>query len=135
GVTRTMLQLVAARAVQGLGAGGITVLAYVTFAQIFDAEKRAKMQGLLSGVWGIAAILGPAVSSLITRTWSWQWVFYVNVPLCLVAVVMLRRLPSAPPREARRLDPAGLALVSIGILSALLAVMLPPAADLPWLLG
>jgi len=118
GATRTMLQLVAARAVQGLGAGGITVLAYVAFAQIFDAAKRAKMQGMLSGVWGIAAILGPAVSSLVTRTWGWQWVFYINVPLCLIAVVMLRKLPSSAPSEARRLDATGLVLVSVGILTA-----------------
>lgn len=136
GATQTMLQLVAARAVQGLGAGGTTVLAYVTFAQIFDAEKRARMQGMLSGVWGIAAILGPAVSSLITRTWSWQWVFYVNVPLCMIALVMLRKLPSSPPGEARRLDAPGLVMVSVGILAALLAVMLPPdRGALLWLIG
>jgi len=136
GATQTMLQLVAARAVQGLGAGGITVLAYVTFAQIFDADKRAKMQGMLSGVWGIAAILGPVVSSLITRAWSWQWVFYVNVPLCVIAVAMLRRLPSAPPSEARQFDAPGLIMVSVGILAVLLAVMLPPdSAELSWLIG
>jgi len=138
GVAQSMLQLVAARVLQGLGAGGITVLSYVTFAQIFDAQKRAKMQGLLSGVWGIAAILGPAISSLITRQWGWQWVFYVNVPLCLAAVVMLRNLPAtaAKPSEARRLDAQGLALVSIGILAALLAVMLPKdSAQLPWLVA
>ena len=136
GVVQTMLQLVAARIVQGFGAGGISVLAYVTFAQIFDVEKRAKMQGLLSGVWGIAAIAGPAVSSLITRQWGWQWVFYINIPLCLAAVVMLRNLPStaAAPNEARRLDLPGLALVSTSILSTLLVVMMPAdTTDLPWL--
>jgi MFS family permease len=138
GVVSTMLQLVAARVVQGFGAGGISVLAYVTFAQIFDAEKRAKMQGLLSGVWGIAAIAGPAVSSVVTRQWGWQWVFYINVPLCLAAVVMLRNLPSigAAPNEARRLDLPGLALVSGSILSALLVVMLPAGdTELMWLVG
>ena len=127
GVVQTMLQLVGARVVQGFGAGGISVLAYVTFAQIFDADKRAKMQGLLSGVWGIAAIAGPAVSSIVTRQWGWQWVFYLNVPLCIAAAVMLRNLPSAGarPGEARRLDVPGLTLVSICILGGLLAVMMP----------
>lgn len=138
GVAQTMLQLVAARVVQGIGAGGISVLVYVTFAQIFDAEKRAKMQGLLSGVWGIAAILGPAASSIITRQWGWQWVFFINGPLCIAAAIMLRNLPTtaARPTDARQLDAPGLALVSIGILAALLAIMLPPASSgLLWVVG
>jgi EmrB/QacA subfamily drug resistance transporter len=138
GVVRTMLELVAARCVQGLGAGGITVLAYVTFAQIFTAEKRAKMQGLLSGVWGIAAILGPAVSSLITRQWGWQWVFYINVPLGIAAAVMLRNVPAGggQKNEARHLDLFGLALVSASILSGLLLVMMPAGkVDVVWTAG
>lgn len=138
GMVQTMLQLVAARAVQGVGAGGISVLAYVTFAQMFDPSKRAKMQGLLSGVWGIAAIAGPAVSSVVTRQWGWQWVFFINIPLCLVAVVMLRKLPSreSRPAQARQLDLRGLTLVSGSILGVLLVVMLPwDATTRAWLIG
>ncbi|MET9071405.1 MFS transporter [Streptomyces sp. NPDC004232] len=124
-----MVALIAARAVQGLGAGAVVTLSYVLVGQVFDAAGRARMQGLLSAVWGLAAVAGPALGSAAQATVGWRWVFAVNLPLALIAaVVVARRAPGRNGASARRgrVDVPALTTFSVG-LTALLVVLVSPA--------
>ena len=79
GQAQTMTQLILARALQGIGAGGIMPLAFILIGEMFSLEQRAKMQGFFSGVWGVSSIAGPLLGGFIVDQLSWHWVFYVNV--------------------------------------------------------
>lgn len=92
--TSSMQGLIFARALQGVGASGIIVLSYSFLAAIFDAEKRGKMQGMLSGVWGLSAILGPLLGSILSSTLGWRSVFWFNIPLGLLALLLLFIIPA-----------------------------------------
>jgi MFS family permease len=90
--------LVAARVLHGLAAGAIVVSSYVIVGRVFGAERRAKAQSMLSMVWGVAAVLGPVVGAAVTEAWGWRWVFFLNVPLCVLVVLAV--LFALPKREA-----------------------------------
>lgn len=90
-----MVALIAARALQGAGAGALIAVAYTIIGQTFDARGRAHMQGLLSAVWGLAAVFGPLLGTLAESTVGWRWVFWINVPAAVVAGVFV--LLFAPP--------------------------------------
>lgn len=126
GLARTMPQLIAFRAVQGLGAGGLMPLAFIMIGDMFSFEQRARMQGLFSGVWGVSSIIGPLLGGFLVDSVSWQWVFYVNIlpGLGAFALVWLawrdrRREGNA---DAARVDYAGAALLSAGVVALLLGL-------------
>jgi MFS family permease len=79
GQANTMEQLVFFRAVQGLGAGGVLPLAFTIVGELFSLEQRARMQGVLSGVWGVSAVIGPLVGGFLVDQVSWHWVFLINL--------------------------------------------------------
>jgi EmrB/QacA subfamily drug resistance transporter len=79
GLARNMEQLIIFRAIQGLGAGGVLPLAFTIIGELFTLEQRARMQGLLSGVWGVSSIIGPLIGGFLVDQVSWHWVFYINV--------------------------------------------------------
>lgn len=81
GAAQSMEQLIIFRALQGVGAGGNFALAYIVVADISAPEQRGKMMGLISFVWGVASVLGPAVGGFIVAYFSWRWIFYINIPL------------------------------------------------------
>ena len=94
GSARDMTQLILARALQGLGAGGIMPLAFILIGEMFSLEQRAKMQGLFSGVWGVSSIVGPLLGGFLVDQLSWRWVFYVNLipgPLAAALVALAWR--------------------------------------------
>ncbi|MEV5340488.1 MFS transporter [Streptomyces sp. NPDC052676] len=101
GLAGSFAVLVAARVLHGLTAGAIVVSSYVIVGRAFGPERRAKAQGMLSMVWGVAAVLGPVVGAALTEAAGWRWVFYVNVPLC--ALVMIAVAVGLPGRAK---DPA-----------------------------
>ena len=72
----TMTELILARGLQGIGAGGIMPLAFIMIGEMFTLEQRAKMQGLFSGVWGVSSIAGPLLGGLLVDQFSWQWVLW-----------------------------------------------------------
>jgi EmrB/QacA subfamily drug resistance transporter len=125
GSAQSMTQLVLARAVQGLGAGGILPLAFTIIGDMFSLERRAKIQGLFSSVWGLSSIIGPLIGGFLVERVSWPWVFYINVVPGLVAAGLFgfgwreRRLH---PGRAVRVDFAGAALLSGGIVLLLLGL-------------
>ncbi|MEU2727452.1 MFS transporter [Streptomyces griseoviridis] len=99
--------LVAARVLHGLAAGAIVVSSYVIVGRLYGPERRAAAQGLLSMVWGIAAVLGPVVGAAITSAWGWRWVFFLNVPLCvLVLFAVAVALPGRTSRPSESGDPS-----------------------------
>jgi MFS family permease len=85
GAAHSMEMMIAARAVQGLGGGAIYALSFIVVGILYPAEERARMQGIISGIWGLASILGPLGGGIIVENWNWRWVFFVNIPLIAVA--------------------------------------------------
>ena len=89
GRANSMTQLIFARALQGLGAGGIMPLAFILIGEMFTLAQRAKMQGFFSGVWGVSSILGPLLGGFLVDQLSWHWVFYINIPPGLLAAALV----------------------------------------------
>ncbi len=126
GAAGSMEQLIIFRALQGLGAGAVLPVATTVVGDIFTIEKRAKIQGLLSSVWGISAIVGPALGGLIVDNVGWRWVFYVNLPFGLLAIVAFWLfLHETAPRGRRSIDYAG----AFGLTVALTLVLLGALAS------
>jgi EmrB/QacA subfamily drug resistance transporter len=134
GTAGSMIQLIIFRALQGIGAGGTFALAYIVVADLAAPEKRGKMMGLISFVWGIASILGPALGGLIVTYFSWRWIFYLNLPLgCAALLAILLCLREVRPKQTHpSLDFLGAATLSIGVLALLTAFLLGGRAY-PWI--
>jgi len=131
GQARTMGQLIAFRAVQGVGAGGMQPMALTIVGDIFKIEERAKMQGLFGAVWGIAGLVGPLLGGVIVASLSWRWVFYVNVPFGLVsASVITFSLVETIEKRKHGLDIAGALLLA----AAVIALLLGADGHSPWVL-
>lgn len=126
GLAQNMPMLIAARGVQGLGAGGILPLAFTIVGDMFSFEQRAKIQGLFSGVWGVSSVIGPLVGGFIVDQVAWPWIFYINiVPGLLAAGLVLGGWVDRPrlPRDQRpAIDFAGAALLSTGVVALLLGL-------------
>jgi EmrB/QacA subfamily drug resistance transporter len=117
GVASTMLELIAFRLLQGLGAGSLMTIGMTIVADLFGLERRAKMQGYISGMWGLASLVGPLIGGFLTDYVSWRWVFYINLPFGVVAMALIAAGLRGEARPARRpvIDYAGLALFASGI--------------------
>lgn len=120
----SMGALIAARVVQGVGAGGVQPIAMTIMGDMFAPRERARMQGVFGAVWGVAAIVGPLLGGFIVRALSWRWVFWFNVPFGALAIVlMIVALDSRKdaPAEKRPMDVAGAMLLSTSVLALLAA--------------
>jgi len=125
GAAQDMVQLIVFRAVQGLGAGSLMTLGYTIIAELFGLERRAKMQGYISGLWGFASLIGPWVGGLLTDHVSWRWVFYVNLPfgaLAMAAIATALRGVATPARRPA-MDYPGVALFAAGVSLLLLGIV------------
>lgn len=116
GLATDMTSLITARAVQGLGGGGLMVLSQAAIADVVPARERGKYMGILGGVFALSSVAGPLLGGWFTEGPGWRWTFWMNVPLGLIAVVaiiVLMRVP-APQREGRvRIDVLGMALLVV----------------------
>ncbi len=123
---QSMPALIAFRALQGLGAGGIQPLAFTIVGDLFTFKQRARMQGVFSGVWGFSAIAGPLVGGFLVQYASWHWVFYINVVPGLLAAALLwlawRERPHDPNAPRVATDYAGVLLLSGGVVTLLLGL-------------
>ncbi|HVC65631.1 MAG TPA: MFS transporter, partial [Candidatus Dormibacteraeota bacterium] len=89
GLSGSMEQLIIFRALQGLGAGSLISIGMTIIGDLYGVERRAKMQGYFSSVWGVASLVGPLVGGLLTDRVSWRWVFYINLPFGLLAAAAI----------------------------------------------
>ncbi|WP_394824155.1 MFS transporter [Pendulispora albinea] len=101
GAARSMNELIAARALQGLGVGAIGPLVPTVIGDLYTLEERARVQALFMAAWGAANALGPLVGGLMVSTMSWRWVFFVNVPFGCAAIALLLASYVDPPRAGR----------------------------------
>ncbi len=130
GVAQTMTQLIVFRTIQGLGAGGLIPLGMTIIGELYTIEERGRMQGLFSGVWGLASIIGPLVGGIITQALSWRWVFYLNLPLGIVAAsLVLSGLPHSTRKSRMPVDATGAVLLVAAISSLLIALGQTGVAD------
>ncbi len=136
-----MNQLIAFRAVQGLGGAGLFAMAFIVIADLFPPRERGTYQGFVGATFGIASVLGPVVGGFLTDHGGglvpgiagWRWVFYVNVPFGAVALwFILRRMPALEPRaRGGGLDYLGAALLLAGLVPLVLGLQLDKQAH-PW---
>ena len=126
GLANSMTSLIFARALQGIGAGGIMPLAFILIGEMFTLEQRAKMQGLFSGVWGVSSIVGPLLGGFLVDQLSWRWIFYINVIPGLIAAALVAlawRDHQAHGLERPAVDYAGAALLTVSVVMLLLGLM------------
>src|SRR5678816_761431 len=136
GAATSMFQLIAARAIQGLGAGAIIPLSMTIVGELYALSERARTQALFSGVWGVASIAGPLVGGYITDALTWRWVFYLNVPFgfCCMAVIALAYPATRTSRQVV-VDWPGAALLFSGISTLLIAIGGDAGSSLLWLVA
>ena len=135
GASQSMEWLIGARAIQGLGAGGITVTATALIGDVIPLRERGKYQGALGAVFGITTVAGPLLGGYFTDHLTWRWAFYVNVPVA-VAVVAMAALTIPTVRSTARpiIDWAGIVFVGIGSAGLTLATSWG-GTTYPWLSG
>jgi EmrB/QacA subfamily drug resistance transporter len=138
GASQSITQLIVFRAIQGFGAGALIPLSMTINGDIYTLSERARMQGLFSGVWGLASILGPLAGGFITDNLSWRWVFYINIPFGLAAAIIVGLALVEPKRDqAPTVDYAGATWLTLAVTLLLLALVEsgdPRVWANPWML-
>ncbi len=125
GLANSMTQLIFARALQGLGAGGVQPLAFILIGEMFNLQQRAKMQGFFSGVWGVSSIVGPLLGGFIVDQFTWHWVFYINIIPGLLAAALVAFAWQEQDQYLKRsaVDYFGASLLTASVTSLLLGLM------------
>jgi EmrB/QacA subfamily drug resistance transporter len=115
GLSEGMSWLIASRAIQGVGAGGLTVTATALIADFIPLRERGRYQGSLGAVFGVTTVLGPLLGGFFTDNLSWRWAFYINVPFALIVIVAAGAyIPSVAEEARTRIDWLGIVTVGIG---------------------
>ena len=123
GLSTSMNMLIAFRTLQGLGAGSMQPVSLTIIGDLYTLEQRAKVQGVFSGVWGIAGLVGPLTGGLIVKYLTWHWVFFINVPVGLGAFALLVFFfHEQVQHKPQKLDYAGAVLLSAGVVALLFGV-------------
>src|SRR5438874_1779775 len=123
GQAQSMEQLIAFRLLQGLGAGGVLPITQTILGDVFPLEQRARITGLFSTVWGVSGLLGPCIVGFLTEHVSWRWVFYVNFPLCVLAMLLISRfLHERIQRRGHSIDYLGAVTLSASVALLLVAL-------------
>jgi EmrB/QacA subfamily drug resistance transporter len=124
GLSQSMLQLILARGLQGLGAGALFPISLAIIGDLFTPRERGKYQGLFGAVFGIAALVGPALGGFLTDSISWHWVFFVNLPVGVVALFIIWRLLPAHlgAGVSRKIDYLGAAVFTLALIPILIGL-------------
>jgi EmrB/QacA subfamily drug resistance transporter len=125
GLAGSMLQLIFYRVIQGIGAAALTSTAFAIPADLFAPAERARYQGIFGGVFGLASVLGPYLGGLLTDSFSWRWVFYVNLPLGIIALLfIIFKMPKLASGLRAPIDWLGTALLVVAVVPLLLGLTL-----------
>jgi EmrB/QacA subfamily drug resistance transporter len=118
GAAQSMEMMILFRAIQGLGGGAIYALAFIIVGVLFPPDQRARMQGIISSIWGIASILGPLAGGIIVEYWNWRWIFFVNLPITAVAsaLIAIGIKEDSAGKKTFELDIKGAATLLAGLL-------------------
>ena len=121
GLSQTMGELIAFRAVQGLGAGGLMVGAQAIIADVVPPRDRGRYMGLIGSVFAVASVAGPLLGGFFVEALSWRWVFYVNLPVGVIAVlIIVFRLHLHTPAQRHAIDYLGATLLTAGVSAIIL---------------
>jgi EmrB/QacA subfamily drug resistance transporter len=124
GLAWSMPVLIAFRALQGLGAGAVQPMSITIAGDIYSIAERARVQGYIASVWGVSSVVGPALGGLFAQLHLWRWIFFVNVPLCLLAGVLIwRNFHEKVERRQHRVDYAGAVLLTSAMTLLILGVL------------
>jgi EmrB/QacA subfamily drug resistance transporter len=123
GFSQSMLMLVLARAVSGLGGGGMQALSQITIGDIFTPKERGRWMGVMMSAFGLASIIGPTLGGFITDHFSWRWVFWINVPFAVLPLFMLMyALPTIRNPRKVTIDYLGILALVVGLIPILFAI-------------
>jgi len=125
GLSQTIGELIAFRAVQGLGAGALFPISLAIIGDLFDARERGRYQGLFGAVFGLSFLLGPFIGGFLTDKVSWHWIFYVNLPIGIAALFVISTVlhnTRRPETRARDFDYLGTAVFTAGMVPLLLGL-------------
>lgn len=132
GQARSMEQLIAFRVLQGLGGGGLIVTSTAVVGDLVPPRQRGRYQGIFGAVFGVSTIIGPLVGGFFVQHLTWRWIFYVNLPVGLLALAVIAVVfRSAPARRRHRIDYVGAVLLTTALSSLVLVTSLPGVL-LPW---
>ena len=133
GAATSMFELILFRGLQGVGGGAIMVNAFAVVGDLFSPRERGRWQGLLGAMWGLSSVVGPLLGGWLTDAASWRWIFYINIPLGLLALgVIAYALPAIARRHEKPLDYFGGLLIGASLLPLLLALVWGGSTH-PWI--
>ncbi len=134
GLSQSMLELILFRGLQGIGAGAIMVNSIALIGDLFTPAERGRWQGLIGGVYGIASIAGPLMGGWLTDNISWRWIFYINLPLgALALIVIATTLPRIRPEKMERsIDYWGAVSLAVALVALLLGFVWG-GSEYPWI--
>lgn len=109
GMSYSMVHLIIARAIQGIGAGAMMPVAFTIIADLYSAEKRGKILGLTSTAWGVASVVGPLAGGIVVDLFSWHWIFFINVPIGFGLIWLIGRylIEEKRPKTNKKMDMLG----------------------------
>jgi EmrB/QacA subfamily drug resistance transporter len=132
GLSRNMVELIAFRFVQGIGGGGLMVTTIAVIGDLIPPRERGRYQGLFGGVWSLATLIGPLLGGFFVDQLTWRWIFYINLPLGLVALAVIAgTFRLRPARRAHAVDYLGAALLA-GALGCVILFTSLGGTTLPW---
>jgi EmrB/QacA subfamily drug resistance transporter len=132
GLSQNMTQLIAFRGIQGLGAGGLMAMAMTIIADVVSPRERGRYQGYFGATFALSSVAGPLLGGIFTEQLSWRWIFYINLPIGIVALVVTSAVLKLPfRRQSHRIDFVGAGLMTVGVTAALL-VTVWGGTQYPW---
>jgi len=124
GMAWSMGALIAFRAVQGLGAGAVQPMSMTIVGDLYSLEERAKVQAYIASVWAMSSVVGPTLGGVFSEYVSWRWIFFVNIPLCLIAAAAIGlRFHERVDRRRPRIDYAGAGVLTVALTLLILGLL------------
>ena len=132
GVAQSMEQLIIFRGIQGIGGGVMMPMAMIIIGDLFTGKERAKWQGMFGAIFGLSSVIGPQIGGWIVDSVNWHWIFFINLPVGLVALAfIIAGLPRHTSKGPVKIDYAGIVTMITGVVSLLLALSLG-GKNYPW---